>query len=226
MKKRGIVVVFALIFLVLNLSSCNRSKDKIEIDYIALTFDDYSEFVLFGTQGILDGEVAQDIYAWHFLPLVKDIFVDVRTVFLLPELPADYTEQVLIEYGERKFSYSVYSTDDSRRITTEYRVEVYPVREPNRIDEITAVGAFEDVINAEGVFKIQTEEFTILYAKGDIGYNDIYVIDDNVTVRFNFSQNELSPEQIEEKCGSIISALVSGDTDVALAAINQVIDFL
>ena len=201
-----------------------KTEDNTKVDSIPLVFDDYADFILYGTKGELDSSKYSnaDILISNYR-FNRESFVDIKSLLdLSNELPKGMSEEVVIEKNN-EYAYYVYSRDELNRLKTEYRITVKYFDNRSNIaynESIVRINNISDMLNRSGTFVYQNKDYDILYNKSGTSYKSISLINSNLSIGVFFEGDGATQSQIAEKCGDVVSKLVSDDT----AVLNQTID--
>ena len=201
-----------------------KTEDNTKVDSIPLVFDDYADFILYGTKGELDSSKYSnaDILISNYR-FNRESFVDIKSLLdLSNELPKGMSEEVVIEKNN-EYAYYVYSRDELNRLKTEYRITVKYFDNRSNIaynEAIVRINNISDMLNRSGTFVYQNKDYDILYNKSGTSYKSISLINSNLSIGVFFEGDGATQSQIAEKCGDVVSKLVSDDT----AVLNQTID--
>ena len=233
MKTFTINVVLVLLVLVLTLSSCGsgmENKESEEAEIVTLLFYDYSDFVKFGKEGILDPakyENADSLKMWY--SLVDGAFIDIRELLEMPVLPQGWTDCIEV-VSNHKYHYSLCSTDEAGRkklelsVNVDYHANTSDKPVVSNMKSINFVNSVDEIKEDNQRYAIQRDDITIIYSKNSNGYNGFAFSIDQLSIDFSFWDGGMPIDQIQERCGDTIAALLSDTPEVFSAATANLVD--
>ena len=160
-------------------------------DNCVLIFDDYDDFLLFGSEGKLDStEYTDTEFYLHYFKPCKEAFVDVKKIFNLNMSLKNCEERIVIE-DRNGFIYYVSSRNEEGKSRTKFYITVkYDDSAIKYHDSVKKIETLSDMQNQNGAFLYRINDIDMCYGKNDTKYQSFSMAHDGLRIGIYFFKSK------------------------------------